>query len=119
MSFLLPLSLAGIGDAIGNAIGDLELAVSNVVSKLASTLGRGFDTVTKAMGKFVDWFSRNAVKLAHMLLHYFRVLGHYIMVLLRYVARVMTNFYHEFQRDPLTSLQFVGTMMIIINGGLS
>lgn len=109
-------ALAGSG--LGNAIGSVQEALSNIVSRIISTLGRAFDTIARSAGKLVDWFSRNAVKLAHLLLHYFRVIASYIMLLLRYASRVMVNFYRQFQQDPLTSLQFVGTMMILVNGGL-
>ena len=112
------LGLVGAGSGVGDVLGDLERAIARVTSRIIGTLGRGFDTLSKAFGKFVDWFSRNAVTLAHLFLHYFRIIASYVKLLFRYVARVMINYYREFQRDPLTSLQFVGTIMILVNGGL-
>ncbi|AZI75818.1 hypothetical protein SBFV2_gp51 [Sulfolobales Beppu filamentous virus 2] len=119
MAEFLPLTaVAGGGGGLGTAIGDAFRAVARVVSGIIRTLGRAWDTVAKGFGKLVDWFTRTGTKLASLILRYYKIIAQYILVLLRYVARVMVNFYREFQKDPLTTLQFVGTMAILINSGL-
>ena len=123
MAEVLPLvaSVAGGGGGgggIGTAIGDAFRAVARVISRMIGTLGKAWDTVAKGFGKLVDWLTRVGTKIAGLILRYYRVIAQYILLILRYIARIMANFYYQFQKDPLTSLQFVGSMAILINNGL-
>ena len=108
----------GGGGGIGTAIGDAFRAIARVISKIIGALGKAWDTVAKGFGKLVDWLTRTGTKIAELIQKYYKIIAQYILVVLKYIARVMTNFYYQFQKDPLTTLQFIGTMAILINNGL-
>lgn len=108
----------GIGSGIGRAIGDALRSVGRVLSGVVRTLGKGFDKVAGAMRHFVTRIITVGAKVIHFITRFFRYLAHYVLVLFRYAARLMNQFYKQFQQDPLTTLQFVGTMAILVNSGL-
>ena len=116
--FLPFLAVGGGSGGIGTAIGDAFRAIARVISGIVGTLGRAWDTVAKGFGKLVDWLTRTGTKIAELIQKYYKIIAQYILVVLKYIARVMTNFYYQFQKDPLTTLQFIGTMAILINNGL-
>jgi hypothetical protein len=96
-----------IGDAIGRIIGDLERALSRFGSAVVS----GFKSI-------LDRILSVATRIASIIERYFRLAVHYVILFLRLGYRYMYKFYTEFQKDPWTSLQFIGTMAILINNSL-
>jgi len=96
-----------VGDAIGRIIGDLERALSRFGSAVVS----GFKSV-------LDKILSVATRVAGIIEKYFRIAVHYVILFLRLGYRYMYKFYTEFQKDPWRSLQFIGTMAILINSGL-
>ena len=114
MAELLPFLASGgggaggaIGGAVGRIIGDLERALARFGSAVVS----GFKSV-------LDKVMTVATRVAGIIEKYFRIAVHYIVLFLRLGYRYMYKFYTEFQKDPWRSLQFVGTMAILINSGL-
>ena len=96
-----------VGDAIGRIICDLERALSRFGSAVVS----GFKSV-------LDKILSVATRVAGIIEKYFRIAVHYVILFLRLGYRYMYKFYPEFQKDPWRSLQFIGTMAILINSGL-
>lgn len=96
-----------IGDAIGRIIGDLEKALSRFGSAVIS----GFKSI-------LDRILSVATRVAGIIEKYFRIAVHYVVLFLRLGYRYIYKFYSEFQKDPWRSLQFVGTMAILINNSL-
>jgi hypothetical protein len=96
-----------IGDAVGKIIGDLERALARFGSAVVS----GFKSV-------LDKILSVATRVAGIIEKYFRIAVNYIVLFLRLGYRYMYKFYTEFQKDPWRSLQFIGTMAILINSGL-
>jgi len=114
MSLALPLALAGAGgavsglaDAVGKVIGDLELAIS----RFGSSIIRAFKSV-------LDKVISIAVKIGKIIITFFRIAVRYVIMFLRYAYRYMSMFYREFQRDPWRTLQFIGSVAILINNGM-
>jgi hypothetical protein len=114
MSFALPLALAGAGgtvsgiaDAVGKVIGDLELAIS----RFGSAIVRAFKSV-------LDKVLSLAVKIGKVFITFFRIAIRYIVLFLRYAYRYMASFYRTFQRDPWHTLQFIGSVAILINNSV-
>ena len=97
----------GIADAIGRIIGDLERA-----------LARFGGAVVKALKSVIDKIMGVASRVARIIEKYFRLAVHYIVLFLRLGYRYMYKFYTQFQRDPWRTLQFIGTVAILINSGL-
>ena len=114
MSLAVPLALAGAGgavsgvaDAVGKVIGDLELAIS----RFGSAIIRAFKSV-------LDKVISIAVKIGKIIITFFRMAIRYIITFLRYAYRYMALFYREFQRDPWHTLQFIGSIAILINNSV-
>jgi len=99
--------MGGIGDAVGKIIGDLERALARFGSSVVS----GFKSV-------LDKILLVATRVAGIIEKYFRIAVHYVITFLKLGYRYMYKFYTEFQKDPWRSLQFIGTMAILINSGL-
>jgi deoxyxylulose-5-phosphate synthase len=97
----------GIGDAIGRIIGDLERA-----------LARFGSSVVTAFKSVIDKVMGVASRVARIIERYFRIAVHYVVLFLRLGYRYMYKFYTEFQQHPWRTLQFVGTVAILINAGL-
>jgi len=97
----------GIADAIGRIIGDLERA-----------LARFGGAVVSAFKSVIDKVMGVASRVAHIIEKYFRIAVHYVVLFLRLGYRYMYKFYTQFQQDPWRSLQFIGTVAILINSGL-
>jgi hypothetical protein len=99
--------LGGIGDAIGKILGDLERALARF----------GGDLVT-AFKSVLNKVMSIAVRIGRIIERYFRIAVHYIVLFLRYAYRYMYSFYTTFQKDPWRSLEFVGSMAILLNNAL-
>jgi deoxyxylulose-5-phosphate synthase len=97
----------GIGDAIGRIIGDLERA-----------LARFGSSVVTAFKSVIDKVMAVASRVARIIERYFRIAVHYVVLFLRLGYRYMYKFYTEFQKDPWRTLQFIGTIAILINNNL-
>ena len=97
----------GIGDAIGRIIGDLERA-----------LARFGSSVVTAFKSVIDKVMGVASRVARIIERYFRIAVHYVVLFLRLGYRYMYKFYTEFQQHPWRTLQFIGTVAILINAGL-
>jgi len=96
-----------IGDAVGRILGDLERALARFGSSVIS----GFKSV-------LDKILSVATRVAGIIEKYFRIAVHYVILFLRLGYRYMYKFYTEFQKDPWRSLQFIGTIAILINNSL-
>ncbi|AAL27758.1 hypothetical protein SIFV0049 [Sulfolobus islandicus filamentous virus] len=99
--------IGGVGDAIGTIIGDLERAIA----RFGGSIVNAFKTV-------IDKILTLAVRIGRIIEKYFRIAVHYIVLFLRLAYRYMYSFYTEFQKDPWRSLQFVGSMAILLNNSL-
>ena len=97
----------GIGDAVGRIIGDLERALA----RFGSAVVRAFKSV-------IDKIIAVASRVARIIERYFRIAVHYIVLFLRLGYRYMYKFYTQFQADPWKSLQFIGTIAILLNNSL-
>ena len=97
----------GIASAIGRILGDLERALARFGSAVVSAFKSVMD---KVMGV--------ASRVARIIEKYFRIAVHYIILFLRLGYRYMYRFYTQFQQNPWRSLQFIGTVAILINSGL-
>ena len=97
----------GIGDAIGKVIGDLELAVS----RFGYAIVRAFKSV-------LDKVLSLAVKIGKVFITFFRIAIRYIVLFLRYAYRYMASFYKTFQQDPWHTLQFIGSVAILVNNSV-
>ena len=100
-------SSGGIGDAIGRIIGDLERA-----------LARFGSSVVTAFKSIIDKVMGVASRVARIIERYFRIAVHYVVLFLRLGYRYMYKFYTEFQQHPWRTLQFIGTIAILINNSL-
>jgi len=97
----------GVADAIGTIIGDLERA-----------LARFGSAVVTAFKSIIDKVMGVASRVAGIIEKYFRIAVHYIILFLRFAYRYMYKFYTEFQMHPWRTLQFIGTIAILINNNL-
>jgi len=97
----------GVADAIGTIIGDLERA-----------LARFGSAVVTAFKSVIDKVMGVASRVAGIIEKYFRIAIHYIVLFLRLGYRYMYKFYTEFQQHPWRTLQFIGTIAILINNSL-
>ena len=97
----------GVADAIGRIIGDLERA-----------LARFGSAVVTAFKSVIDKIMAVASRVARVIEKYFRIAIHYIILFLRLGYRYMYKFYTEFQQHPWRTLQFIGTIAILINNSL-
>jgi len=97
----------GVADAIGTIIGDLERA-----------LARFGSSVITAFKSVIDKIMGVASRVARIIERYFRIAVHYVVLFLRLGYRYMYKFYTEFQQHPWRTLQFIGTVAILINAGL-
>jgi len=114
MSVALPLALAGAGgavsglaDAVGKVIGDLELSISRFGS-----------AIMKAFKSVLDKVISIAVKIGKIIVMFFRTAIRYIIMFLRYAYRYMVAFYKEFQQDPWHTLEFIGSVAILMNNSV-
>ena len=97
----------GIGSAIGRAIEGLERA-----------LGRFGSAVVSAFKAVIDKVMAVASRVARIIEKYFRIAVHYVVLFLKLGYKYMYKFYTEFQKDPWRTLQFVGTIAILINNNV-
>jgi len=97
----------GIADAIGRIVGDLERA-----------LARFGSAVVTAFKSVIDKIMAVASRVARIIEKYFRIAVHYVVLFLRLGYRYMYRFYTQFQQDPWKTLQFIGTVAILINSSL-
>jgi len=99
--------LGGIGDAIGKILGDLERA-----------LARFGGEIVVAFKSVLNKVMSIAVRIGRIIEKYFRIAIHYIVLFLRYAYKYMYSFYTTFQKDPWRSLEFIGSMAILLNNAL-
>ena len=97
----------GISSAIGRIIGDLERALAR--------FGSGVINAFKAV---IDKIISVATRVARIIEKYFRIAVHYVVLFLRLGYRYVYRFYTQFQRDPWRTLQFIGTIAILLNNSL-
>jgi len=97
----------GLGSAIGRIIGDLERALA----RFGSAVIRAFKAV-------IDKVMAVAGKVARIIEKYFRIAVHYVVLFLKLGYKYMYKFYTEFQKDPWRTLQFIGTIAILINNSV-
>lgn len=119
MAELLALAGAGGGGGgIGDIVGDLELAIGNVIKGLGRTVGRvgsAFLNGLKTIGSKLLIFAR---KVYPYFLRFMKYVAHEINLLLKASIIYMKNFYHDMQKDPYKSMEFIGVMAILSNIGL-
>lgn len=97
----------GIGDAIGRIIGDLERALARFGSSVVTAFKSVLDNIIKV-----------ATRVARIIEKYFRIAIHYVVVFLKLGYKYMYKFYTEFQQNPWRTLQFIGTIAILLNNSL-
>ncbi len=114
MAEVLPFVVGGIGGGAG-AIGD---AVGKIIGDLERALARFGSAVVSAFKSVIDKIMTVASRIAHIIERYFRLAVHYVVLFLRLGYGYMYKFYTEFQKDPWRTLQFIGTVAILINSGL-
>lgn len=74
--------------------------------------------VSFSISGFVDTIINNIRKGLHLLVHYARVAIHYLWQYLKLAWRTVARFFTLMQRHPKETLQFAGTMLILINAGV-
>jgi deoxyxylulose-5-phosphate synthase len=99
--------IGGIGDAVGRVIGDLERALARFGSSVVSAFKSVLDKIIKV-----------ASRVANIIEKYFRIAVHYVVLFLKLGYKYMYKFYTEFQQNPWRTLQFIGTIAILLNNGL-
>lgn len=102
----------GIGAGIGEAVGDFARAIARVIEGVARAVARVGSALYRGFVKVLDKFAHALPYLYRLFLRFMNWLRVNILWLLRASITYMRNFYYQFQKDPLTSLQFVGTIVI-------
>ena len=102
----------GIGSGIGEAVGDFARAIASVIAGVARAVARVGSALYRGFVKVLDKLARALPYLYRLFLRFMNWLRINIIWLLRASITYMRNFYYQFQKDPLTSLQFVGTLVI-------
>ncbi len=113
MSFALPL----LG-AIGGGASGLGDAIGRVISSVIRTVGRVFSRGVQSLTRYVDKIIDIAYKVGRILSKYFRIAVRYLITYAKLAWRYMYQFYLHFQEDPWRTLQFIGSMAIVINKGV-
>lgn len=67
---------------------------------------------------FVDTVINNVRKAVRYFFHYARVAVHYLWQYLRLAWRTVYRFFVLMQRHPKETLQFAGSLLILINTGV-
>jgi len=104
--------IGGIGGGIGEAVGDFARAVARVIAGVARAIARVGSALYRGFVKVLDKLAHALPYLYRLFLRFMNWLRINIIWLLRASITYMRNFYYKFQSDPLTSLQFVGTLVI-------
>jgi hypothetical protein len=102
----------GIGSGIGEAVGDFARAIARVIAGIARAIARVGSTLYRGFVKVLDKLAHALPYLYRLFLRFMNWLRINIIWLFRASVTYMRNFYYQFQRDPLTSLQFMGTLVI-------
>ena len=102
----------GIGSGIGEAVGDFARAIARVISGVARAIARVGSALYRGFVKVLDKLAHALPYLYRLFLRFINWLRINILWLLRASITYMRNFYYQFQKDPLTSLQFVGTLVV-------
>lgn len=110
--------LGAVGGAVGSGLGGLGDAVGRVIGDLERALARFGSSVVSAFKSVLDKVMSVAVRVARIIEKYFRIAVHYVVLFLRLAYKYMYTFYTEFQKHPWRSLQFIGTMAILLNNSL-
>jgi len=74
-------------------------------------LGKVFAQIIRQTAKFLRYIGDKIV-------HYFRVFIHYLLQYAKLSYKYLGKLYDTFQRDPLTFLQFTGSLAIMIANGV-
>jgi len=102
----------GIGTGIGEAVGDFARAIARVIAGVARAIARVGSALYRGFVKVLDKLAHALPYLYRLFLRFMNWLRINILWLLRASITYMRNFYYQLQRDPLTSLQFIGTIII-------
>ena len=111
--FLPFLAVAGSGGG-----GGIASAIGRIISGLERALATFGSAIINAFKSVIDKVMGVASRIARVIEGYFRIAVHYIILFLKLGYRYMYKFYTEFQQNPWRSLQFIGTIAILLNSGL-
>lgn len=113
MSFALPI-LSGIMNG-ASGLGD---AIGRIVSSVVRTVGRVFSRGISSLTRYVDKIIEIAFRIGRTLARFFRIAVRYLITYAKLAWRYMYKFYTKFQEDPWRTLQFIGSLAIVINNGV-
>ncbi len=68
--------------------------------------------------EFTDTLINNLRKAINIFIHVAHIIARYLYKYLRLAYEWLRRFYQQFQKDPLTTTQFLGSMSILIAGAL-
>ncbi len=71
-----------------------------------------------SISRFVDTLINNLRKGIRIFIHVAHLIARYIYKYLRLAYEWLRRFYQQFQKDPLTTIQFMGSMAILIASAL-
>ncbi len=71
-----------------------------------------------SISRFSDTIINNLRKVVQIFIHVAHLVARYIYKYLRLAYEWLRRFYQQFQKDPLTTTQFLGSMAILISGAL-
>jgi len=111
-------AIALAGGAVGGSVGGIADAIGRILGDLERALARFGGDLVKAFKSVLDKVMSLAVRIGRIIEKYFRIAVHYIVLFLRYAYRYMYSFYTTFQKDPWRTLQFIGSVAILINNTL-
>jgi len=111
-------ALAFVAGGVGGSAGGIASAIGRVIGDLERALARFGGAVVTAFKSVIDKVMGVASRIARVIEKYFRIAVHYVVLFLRLAYRYMYKFYTQFQQDPWRSLQFVGTIAILLNNSL-
>jgi hypothetical protein len=71
-----------------------------------------------SISRFADTLINNLRKGIQIFIHVAHLIARYIYKYLRLAYEWLRRFYQQFQKDPLTTTQFLGSMAILIASAL-
>lgn len=81
--------------------------ISDGLGGIATSLSSAFNMIVYQLGKFI-----------RRMMHYIKVAFDYLVRYLRIAFRYVRDMYIQFQKDPFGTIQFFGTLAILINSGV-
>jgi len=102
-----------IAGGIGTALGDFARAIARVIEGVARAIARVGSALYRGFVKVLDKLAHALPYLYRLFLRFLNWLRINIIWLFKASVTYMRNFYYKLQSDPLTSLQFVGTLVIV------